>query len=272
MSDVMSAGIHAGWRSETEFLRKKNNKQIYKEKRNRAIRLRGLHIVMIFFILVSAAFLAYRIGIGILTWDKLKVKTFELVNKPLYHPEALQSILNQFNKNILTLDFSEVRNKLLALPEVKDVSLYRKLPNTLEISFILREPVFQVAIDGKFYIIDMEGMILNTISQPSNDLICIQDVSRNELDDLRPYLTELEHLKASIDFVSFRKPYGIALKLKGKPELFYPGEGQFEQKIANYYRWKELPQLRGYIITAVDLRFKDRFYFEYEENKTEVNN
>jgi cell division septal protein FtsQ len=268
MSELIQFQPHSGWGGETEFLRRKNNSIISKEKRKRAIRLTGLHLFLIFSVLIAIALLVFKMGEAVLTWDKLRVKEFVLHDKPLYRTEELKNVLRRFNVNILTLDFSDVRNELLKFSEVKDVSLSRKLPSTVEIRFILRKPVFQVAINGKFNIIDTEGVILNTGNVLSDDLIRIQDID-GDVNSLVPYLPELSDIKTSIDYVSYKMPYGIALKLKGRKELFYPGDNDFARKISSYIRWKSLPELKNYDITKVDLRFKDRFYFEYE---TEVNN
>lgn len=258
-----------GTAGESEFLRKRNNRMINKQKRIRAIRIKGLHIFLILLALTAAAFLAFTISSSVLTWEKLNIKSYVLVNKPKFRSGDVESILRSFRGNILSLSFAQIRGALLAFNEVKDVSLSRKLPDTVEVKFILRKPVFQVAINGKYNIIDTEGVVLYTSDRSSNQLISIRDVAKNELADLVPYLPQLSHLKTSIEYVSLKKPYGISLKLKGQKEIFYPGEQDFARKINYYLKLKNRPQLKKYDIKSVDLRFKDRFYFEYE---TEVSN
>ncbi|MGE5342720.1 MAG: cell division protein FtsQ/DivIB [Candidatus Omnitrophota bacterium] len=272
MSDIISAHARPGhWGSETEFLRRTNNQTINKEKRGRAIRLRGLHIVLIFIVLFSSALILYKATMALLSWEKLRITSFELINKPLYKSNELQATLDRFKVNILTLSFSEARRQLLAFPEIRDVSLTRKLPATLQIQFNLRKPVFQIANNNKYNIIDAEGVVLNTSKTFTKNLICIQDAAGVQLEDLVPYLQELDQLKTSIESVGYVEPYGIALKLKGRKELFYPGETDIAQKISYYFKLRSLPQLKDYDIKTVDLRFKGRFYFEYE-TETEVIN
>lgn len=254
---------------ETDFLRRHNNKTIHKQKRIRSIQLRGLHIVMVFVVLFIASFAAYKITLFLLTWEKLNVKTFLLVNKPNYHAQRLEGIVKQFHGNILSLSFTEMRAELMTLKEVKEVYLSRQLPSTVEIKFLLRKPAFQVAINGKYNIIDMEGVVLYTSKKSSKQLIRIYNVKTAQLERLAPYLPELSRIRDSIDYISLQEPYGVALKLKGKPELFYPGETNFAYKINYYLKLRQRPLLKKYTIKSVDLRFKDRFYFEYE---TEVNN
>lgn len=264
MSEILRLHQHkAGLAGETEYLRRRNNKIINKEKRLRAIRIKGLHLFVIFSFLIGAAFLAYKVAISTLTWEKLNIKTFVLINKPLFKAKQVENLVREYRGNILALSLSELRKRLLTFNEVKDVSITRKLPATVEVRFNLRKPVFQVTINGKYNIMDSEGVILYTSHTGSSDLISIRNIARSELGELVPYLPELSRLKKSIRYVSLKKPYGIVLKLKGIKEIFYPGETDFAKKINCYLKLKQRPLLKKYEITCVDLRFKDRFYFEY---------
>ncbi len=254
-----------GFAGETEYLRRRNNRIINKEKRRRAIRIKGLHLFFIFSLLIGAAFLAYKVAISMLTWEKLNIKTVVLINKPRFKARQVENLVREYRGNILTLSLSELRRRLLTFNEVKDVSITRKLPDALEIRFILRKPVFQVNMNGKYNIMDIEGVILYTSGTAGSDLISIRNIARGELGELVPYLPELSRLKKSIRYVSLKKPYGIMLKLKGIQETFYPGERDFARKINYYLQLKQRPLLEKYEITCVDLRFKDRFYFEYRE-------
>lgn len=262
-------GAQTAFRGEVEFLRRHNSKVLRKQKRIRTIQVKGLHIFFIFLLIGTAAFAAYKIGAFALSWEKLNIKTFVLINKPVYRSNELESMLRLYRGNILALRFNELRKQLLTFKEVKDVSISRKLPSTIEIRFTLRKPVFQVAINNKYNIIDSEGVILNTSDKSRSDLINIWNIKKNELEELIPYLPELTRIKDSLDYVTLEEPYGISLKLKGRKEIFYPGETNFASKINLYLKLSRQPLLEKYTIKSVDLRFKDRFYFEYQ---TEVIN
>lgn len=269
MSEVIQVQRFGGIGGETEYLRRRNNHMINKEKRNKAIRLRGFHVALIFIIMVLAGFVAYKIGDFLLTWEKLRVQHFDYIDLPMYEGSRIEATLQKFKINILSLSFSDLRQTLLKFNEVKDVSFTRKLPNTVEIRFFLRKPVFQVARNGKFNIIDDEGIIVFTSNESYSNLIQIQDAADPDILDIVRFLPELVPIKSSIEYISYKKPYGITIKLFNRKELFYPGENNFAQKINRYLKFKDYPQLTKYDITSVDLRFQDRFYFEY---RTEVNN
>jgi cell division septal protein FtsQ len=263
--------VETALRGETDFLRRENNKIISKQKKIRSIRLKGIHLFFIFFLLLSAAFTAYKIGTFVLTWETLNIKSFELVGNPPFINAELEKILSRFKGgNILTLSFKDLREKLSTIKAVKDVSLSRKLPSTIEIRFMLRDPVYQVESGGRYNVTDSEGVVLYTLAgdRGRDDLITVKDIKAGEFETIAPYLGELKRIENSIQYVGFKKPYGVALKLKGEKEIFYPGEDDYAGKI-NYYLQLRRRHLQGkYNITCVDLRFKDRFYFEYE---TEVN-
>jgi len=254
---------------EAEFLRRHNSQILRKQKRIRTIQVRGLHIFLIFLLVSTAAFAAYKIGAFVLSWEKLDIKTFVLIDKPVFRSNELESMLKRYRGNILTLRFSELREQLLNFKEVKDVSISRKLPSTIEIRFDLRKPVFQAAINNKYNILDSEGVILYTGDKSSSGLINIWNIEKSELEELNPYLPELSRIKDFLDYVTLEKPYGVSLKLKGRDEIFYPGETDFAYKINLYLKLSRHPLLENYTIKSVDLRFKDRFYFEYQ---TEVIN
>lgn len=270
MSEISSIGL----KGESEFFRRHNNRMLSKQKKIKSIRLKGFHLVLILVIFVIAGFAAFKAGEFIMTWEKFKVKSFKLVNSPGLETKELKKILTGYSTNIFSLNIAELKKELLELREVKDAALSRKLPSTIEIRFFLREPVFQVLKSkkggSKFDLVDEEGVVLLTGATRQKNLVTIKSKLQDDWKKILPYLDELDRLRPVIDYVGFEEPYGIALKLKGVGEIFYPGEKDFVYKINYYLKLKRMPLLRKYRVKQVDLRFEDRFYLEYE-NEEEVN-
>ncbi len=265
MSEIHSIGL----RSESEFFRRNNNRILYKQKKIRTIKLRGIHIILALALFAAAGFAAYKAGVFIMTWEKFKVKSFKLYNSPGAHAKELQKIAARYSANIFSLDTGNLKKELLTLPAVKDVELSRKLPATIEIRFFLRKPVFQLTVEHpggfKYDLIDDEGVFLGSRDKRSDDLIAVKDVRAIDRDKLLRRLAELNSIKDSIDYVGYKEPYGIMVKLKDSAEIFYPGESDFAGKIRYYRELKRTPLLAKYRIKSVDLRFADRIYFEYEQ-------
>jgi len=270
MSKVSSIGL----KGESDFFRRNNNRILNKQKKIKSIKLKGFHLTLILVIFVIAGFAAFKAGEFIMTWEEFRVKSFKLINSPGLETKALETILTRFNTNIFSLSINELRNELVTLREVKDAALSRKLPDTIEIRFYLRKPVFQVARKNKtgdtYDLIDEEGVVLSTGDTRQENLVTVRDIKQDEWKKILPYLDELNQVRQAIDYVSLKEPYGITLKLKGIREIFYPGESRFAYKINYYLKLKKRPLLKKYRVRYVDLRFEDRFYFEYE-NVEEVN-
>ena len=252
-------------RGETDFLRRQNNRIIRKQKKLKTIKIKGIHLFVLLTFLSSVAFGIYKTGRFVLSWEKLSIKSFRLVNCPSSKVPEVKKILGSYYGNILVLNMEHLRARLSGVPEVRDTYISRILPSTVEIKFLLREPVFQFENNGKYNIIDKDGVYLYKNAGKREDLITVKGVVENRREDIIPFLAQLSGIKDYIDYVSYREPYGIVLKLKGVSESFYPGEIDFADKINYYLRLREKLSLNKHKIKNVDLRFKDRFYLEYEE-------
>jgi cell division septal protein FtsQ len=254
-----------GLKGEADFFRTHNNRILNKNKRIKSIKLKGFHIVFILSIFVVTGFVAFKIGKFLLTWEKLNIQSYNLVNGPKFQSKKLNEILKKYNGNILTLNLDDLRKELLTLREIKEVSLSRNLPSSIEINFKLRKPIFQVVIKKKYNIIDDEGVILYESKTKNENFIEIRDIKIDDLSKIVPYLSELSRIRNNIDYIGLQKPYGVKLKLKHNKEIFYPGESDFARKINLYLEIREKPIIKMEKVKCVDLRFKDRFYLEYEE-------
>lgn len=258
----------AALRSETDYLRRQNNLTIRKQKKIRSIKIKGIHLLFILVVLFFIAFTIYKTCHFILNWDKLSIQNFRVTgcsgptwiwaNKLLGHHKG---------NNILTLNLDALRSELTAIPEIKDASVCRNLPSTLTVQLTLRKPVFQVEVPGerKYDIIDKEGVVLYRHAEKLDGLITIKDTPSFQVEKILSYLPLLEDIKNYIEYIGFREPYGILLKLNQVNEVFYPGEIDFAEKIDYYLKLKKKLTLENNIIKSVDLRFEDRFYLEYEE-------
>ncbi len=261
MRGVASIGL----KGETEFLRRYNNRTLNRKKKIKTIKFKGIHLFFVIVLLFFIGFSALKASQFILSWEKLNVKSFKLVNSSKIEFKNLKKILKNYNGNILMVNFTDLRKELLKFKIVKDVSLTRVLPSTIMIKFLLREPIFQFKSKGEYNIIDRNGIVLYRKSEKQNGLITIKDLKKEEFEKIYSYLHELTEIRDLVDYISFVKPYGVKLKLKRINEIFYPGEKDYIKKINYFLRLKKIIPLKKNKIKYVDLRFKDRIYFEYDE-------
>jgi cell division septal protein FtsQ len=251
--------------TEADFLRKHNSRSLSRQKKIKTIKIKGIHLFFVFSILVSLTFLIYKSAGFLLTWEKLNIKSYHLVNSPKMGTQKVRRIVQHYGGNILSFNFDNLRRELLTLTEVKDVALSKRLPSTIEVRFKLREPVFQVPAKNGYRIMDEEGKFLYTSPSRVDGLITIHGVPPGELERIIPYLPEMRRIRSSIDYIGFQEPRRVLVKLKGIDEFFYPGEDHFVDRIAYYLKLREkIPSADGKV-KCVDLRFADRFYLEFEE-------
>lgn len=252
-------------RSETEFLRRHNNRDVSRQKKIRSIKVQGTHLILICLMLSLIGLAIFKTARFLLTWDKLNVKTVRLVNGPQHGLHKVKGLLTYFRGNILSLSVERLRREMLAIREVKDVAISRVLPSTIVIHFILRQPIFQVLINNTYHLIDDEEVTLYTTRKASKDLMTVRGAKKDDIHHVVSQFGELKRIRRDLDYVGFRQPYGVVVKLKGIAEVFYPGETNYLEKIEYFKNLKNRLGLDRQPIKAVDMRFDDRYYLEFEE-------
>jgi len=261
MKEISSVGLG----SDFDYFRRNNNRMLSRQRRIRSIKVRTLHLVVILAVLSLAGFTAYHTGHFLMSWEKLQVKHFRVSGGPKAGNQDLERLFSRYRVNILGLDLDNLKDAILKSREIKDVSLSRKLPDTIEVKLFMREPVFQVIGPDHIDVIDREGRIIDEIRSPDTGLITLQDVHINDIPRCLEHLKELKKIRSSIEYVGYKHPYGVVLKLKELPEIFYPGEHDYVHKLKRYLKIKQDQLLKKYNIQCVDLRFENRLYLEYQE-------
>jgi cell division septal protein FtsQ len=227
-------------------------------------------LLLILLLVTLVGYCSFRLGHFLLTWDRLEVKSFKLVNPPQVDGAALQTILNTHRGNILSLNVDELQKTLHRMPQVKDVSVYRRLPDVVEIHFSLRKPVLQFHSAAGIWYYDGEGNRLYQARALQDDLMTCRDMAEKEMISIGKMTRELAPLQQNIEYLSFKRPYGLIVKLKGYDEIFYPGEQDFYNKISRFIKIRSMDVLTPYQIKVVDLRFSDRIYVEHATETEEV--
>jgi len=251
---------------EAEFFRKRNNLAILRERKMRTLQVRGFHLLVLALILAAAALVAWRASHFLLTWDRLAIRSFRMENAPFYSRDDVRRVLKSYlGNNILALDVARLRGKLLAFREVKDVAIRRILPAAVAISFERRRPFFQRQRAGGTEVFDAQGVLLTRSRAGTSDpgLIAIRG---GDPGTFALHAAALAEIAARIEFVDAVAPYGIALKLKGCDEIFYPGDGSFRQKLAGYFQIKKRWGKAGEPWQTVDLRIPGRIYLGYRQD------
>ena len=249
--------------TEIEFLRKNNNRAVNRQKKIRTIKIRSLHVFLIIVLFLLSGYAAYSVGKFMTGWEKFDISSFKLINAPVFKNNKVRKILKKHGGNILTLNTNNLRNELMTIKEIDEVSITRKLPSTVEVRLSLRQPAFQFLYKGN--IIDKHGVILSETSKKMGGIMVIRDIGPSDLTDIFPGISSLIYKKKIIEYISFKEPYGTALKLKGTSEIFYMGNKVNLKKLKQYLKIRKKLGYNEKTIKSVDLRFKNRFYLEFEK-------
>lgn len=251
--------------TEIEFLRKNNNRAVNRQKKIRTIKIRSLHVFLLIILFLMSGYAAYSVGKFMTGWEKLNIHSFKLINTPVFTNNNVRNIIKKYGGNILTLNTKDLRNELMGIKEIAEVSISRKLPSTVELRLNLRKPAFQFLYKGKYHVVDKDGIVLSEAKKKIEEIMIIRDITPSDLSDIFPGLSSLIDKKDIIEYISFREPYGTALKLKGTSEIFYTGNEVDMKKLKQYLKIRKKLGYDEKTIKSVDLRFRNRFYLEFEK-------
>jgi len=263
MKDSMGGSL----KFEADFFRKSNNLSVSREKKIRSIQVRTAHLLLLLALALLTSWMIYKAASFLFTWEALQVHSFRLRNQPVFAGEEAAGILRRSAGNILAMDLKALRAQLLLIPEVADASIQRALPDTVEIDFTLRRPFYQHYQDGSYRLLDASGRVLGRQRLAPDGLVPVRADGDPPMTQIAAFSEELRPLREQIEYVSFSEPYGVELKLRGAPEVFFPGEDDFAGKIRRYFRIKGRLTVDGAAIVRVDLRIPGRIYFECDETQ-----
>jgi len=255
-------------RFETDFFRQKNNLSIRRDRKMRSLQTRTLYLLLAVGVLGLAGLVSYRIARYLLTCNRLDVHQFSIRNAPRYSADRVAAVLRETHGNILLLSAPTLRQRLLQIPEIADVSITRLLPDTVALQFELRAPVYSLEENGTCRLFDGEGREISRSQAPTPGLIRVQGVSAADLPKVAVLGKEIARLGSGIESVTYETPYGLTLRRVGHTPLFSPGEDHFLEKMAEYDKIQSRLPWPEASIRRVDLRIAGRIYFESGEEET----
>jgi cell division septal protein FtsQ len=219
-------------------------------------------------LLLLTGFLSYQTAHVLVNWERLTIREFRLQQPPRYCRGGVEELLKGYRGNILTIDLAELRRSLMQFGEIRDVAITRLLPQTIEIAFTLRQPLFQLSEGSGYALYDTQGIRIHQLSTPQSGLIPVTATRAADMVRLVASFPTIAAWRDRLESVSFATPYGLQIKLKELPEILYPGEGDLAAKIAQYLAIKPRLALDTAIAYA-DLRLENRIYIGSREEGQE---
>lgn len=161
---------------------------------------------------------------------------------------------DKMNKNLLFFPSQKIREQLLAQnPILKDITIRKKFPHTIEIITYTRDPVARVALSKREVVVDSSGVILGTSLSEYQKLPVIIGVTENS-----------ESLKRSVAIIiavseiySVTNVDGTTLLAKtSTTDIYFPQIGDMQFKVATLQTLLSGFRIKGTLPKMIDLRFE----------------
>ena len=195
-------------------------------------------------------------------------------NDQLSEREVLAVVSGLLGENILTVDLEAYRQRLVASPWLRDGTLRRILPSTVEIHVTERRPVAVGRFADQLYLVDERGVIdrhgprFAEFDLPIIDGLGLQDAPAAIVDPGRMALATrlLEQLGphpevlGSISQIDVSDPYNAVILLSDDPTLLRLGDERFLERLRLYAEVAPVLRARVADIDYVDMRFDPQVF------------
>ncbi len=185
-------------------------------------------------------------------------------------------------KNMFAIPLSDVKSKLKANPQFREVAIKRVFPGIVEINITEREPVAYIGAD-KAYQIDAEGVTfpaiksffhgkrlytftgtavnLSDVGKKTSSLVLKQALAMVEKLEARatPYLNDVMVIDVTC-------PEELALLIPNTKRVYKLGEGNWDEKIDKLVCLLINLNERKKEVQSVDLRFRDEAIVQFGAN------
>ncbi|MDO7834684.1 cell division protein FtsQ/DivIB [Sphingobium sp. HBC34] len=213
----------------------------------------------------QVADLAARAGFEV---EKVEVRGVERMDElPVYN-----IALGQVDRSMLSLDLPRVRSEMLQLGWVKDARISRRLPDTLVVDIVERDPVAVWQHGGKLHLIDVAGVVLQSVSasaMPDLPLVVGPNANRQTagLNRLMENAPALKPMLAGATWVGNRR---WDLRFQSGETLSLPeGDKDSASALVNFARMDGVNRLLGRGIVRFDMRDPDRFVLRLPQGQVE---
>lgn len=226
---------------------------------------------------VVVLYAGYRGSALVLHASVLQVRKISVHGNVRLSSGEVQGIVDGLHgANILTVDLTRYRRRLLESPWVADVALRRVLPATVEVFVSERRPMGVCRLNSTLYLVDAHGTLIDEYGPQyaEFDLPIIDGLVRAPgsgqptIDDARAELAARvidavaarKDLAQRISQIDVRDPHDAVVLLDNDAALLHLGEDKFLERVQSYVDLAPALRQRVPDIDYVDLRFDQRVY------------
>jgi cell division protein FtsQ len=181
------------------------------------------------------------------------------------------------DSNVLLADLDGWRTRLLKSPWIKEASLRRELPGTVDITIAERDPLGIGRIDDKLYLVATDGVVIDSFSAkyatfdlplidglhagPRNAEGLLVDETRAALaTDVLRSLQRQADLAGRVSQIDVSNEEDAVVLLADDPARVHLGREQFSERLRAYLDLAPTLRARVPSIDYVDLRFDPRVF------------
>lgn len=198
--------------------------------------------------------------------EKVEVRGAEHMDQTLVYNIAL----GQVDRSMLNVDLPNLRAEIMKLSWVKDARISRRLPDTLVVDIVERQPVAIWQNEGKLALIDVTGGVLDLVRADAlPDLPLVVGPNANlqtpRLTALMESAPALKPVLAGATWVGNRR---WDLRFQSGETLSLPeGEQEAAAALVNFTRLDGVNRLLGRGIIRFDMRDPDKFVLRLPKNE-----
>lgn len=178
--------------------------------------------------------------------------------------KVYELVLAEKDRAMPLVDIDQVRAELLEYGWIKEARVSRRLPDTLAVEIVERKPAAVWQRDGKYSLIDAEGIVLQNVkAEEVGELPLLNgtDANRHAV-ALNELLDNATALKAQVVGASWIGNRRWDLRFKTGETLALPeGEKAAAEALLNFARMDGIHRLLGRDLIHFDLRDPERAYF-----------
>ncbi|WP_397603341.1 cell division protein FtsQ/DivIB [Sphingorhabdus sp.] len=178
--------------------------------------------------------------------------------------KVYQLVLAEKDRAMPLVDIEKIRADLLQYGWIKDARVSRRLPDTLAVEIIERKPAALWQRDGKYSLIDANGIVLaNVRAGEGGDLPTLNGNEANaHIVALNALLDNASALKSQVSGATWIGNRRWDLQFQTGETLALPeGEAEAAKALLNFARLDGVHRLLGRDLIHFDLRDPDRAYF-----------
>jgi cell division protein FtsQ len=195
-------------------------------------------------------------------------------NERLSERQVLALLHGLPGENLVLTNLDVWRRQLLASHWVREASLRRSLPATVEVVIAERQPIGIGRINGNLFLVDEAGTAIDAYGPPYAELDLpiidgldtttggagAKDARARLAARLMVGLRSRPEVAKRVSQIDVRDLHNAAVILNGDPATVYVGEDRFLPRLESYLELASAVRERVADIDYVDLRFDERIY------------